>query len=253
MGGITSMLQGGKFGHGFVAAGLSTVAGQGMQDLSAPMQFMSRVVIGGTLSKATGGKFANGAASAAFAWVVHNYGKNLSQSQAHEGHSKNDPKDASHDFEVQNTGINLQNDNGVLKGEITYSCANSTDLCHAAAKQVLSINESESVDIKMKWVKRSGDIIFKHVDGVIERDQVGITVATAQKGKRSWFGLGKLTGSKITIAKEYANTPGLVLHEFGHLIGAPHQYNISSSIMSYGKDVRTNFSRAEIQSILEAY
>ena len=74
MGGITSVLQGGKFGHGFVAAGLSTVAGQGMQDLSAPRQFLSRVVIGGTLSEATGGKFANGAASAAFAWVVQAIG-----------------------------------------------------------------------------------------------------------------------------------------------------------------------------------
>ena len=41
-----------------------------MQDLDAPIQFMARVVVGGTLSEATGGKFANGAASAAFAWMV---------------------------------------------------------------------------------------------------------------------------------------------------------------------------------------
>ena len=38
------------------------------------MQFMSRVVVGGTLSEATGGKFANGAASAAFARMVQQIG-----------------------------------------------------------------------------------------------------------------------------------------------------------------------------------
>jgi proteasome lid subunit RPN8/RPN11 len=41
------------------------------------MQFMSRVVIGGTISDVTGGKFANGAASAAFAMVVQSVAAGL--------------------------------------------------------------------------------------------------------------------------------------------------------------------------------
>jgi RHS repeat-associated protein len=78
MGGITSMLQGGKFGHGFASAGLGASIGQAMggfakgagNGLKNLRKFIAKTVVGGTISEATGGKFANGAAGAAFAWVV---------------------------------------------------------------------------------------------------------------------------------------------------------------------------------------
>ena len=75
LGGITSILQGGKFGHGFVAAGLGAAAGSipGLEGAGFKAGF-TRVlvgsVVGGTISEITGGKFANGAAYGAFASIV---------------------------------------------------------------------------------------------------------------------------------------------------------------------------------------
>ncbi|MYK83271.1 MAG: type IV secretion protein Rhs, partial [Gammaproteobacteria bacterium] len=67
VGGITSMLGGGRFGHGFISAA-------GAQALSGPIgrlgnrfqRTAAAAAVGGTLSAATGGKFANGAVTGAF-------------------------------------------------------------------------------------------------------------------------------------------------------------------------------------------
>ena len=67
VGGIASVLGGGRFGHGFVSAGAA-------QALSGPIgriggrfrRTAAAAAVGGTLSAATGGKFANGAITGAF-------------------------------------------------------------------------------------------------------------------------------------------------------------------------------------------
>ena len=64
IGGFASRLQGGKFGHGFIAAGASGAAG-GIKNVWG--RIVASAVIGGTVSKITGGKFANAATSASFA------------------------------------------------------------------------------------------------------------------------------------------------------------------------------------------
>lgn len=71
-GGVMSELQGGKFGHGFVSAGL-TQAFSGKIDTigngsieAMPARVMAAAVVGGTASAVTGGKFANGAITGAF-------------------------------------------------------------------------------------------------------------------------------------------------------------------------------------------
>lgn len=65
-GGIASEIQGGKFGNGFVSAGLTTAV---MPQVGFIQNDFGRTVvgaiIGGTISEATGGKFANGAISGA--------------------------------------------------------------------------------------------------------------------------------------------------------------------------------------------
>ena len=71
VGGITSSLQGGKFGHGFISAGAGGLSGaidlgSGGGLGAAVGRTVVRTVVGGTISEATGGKFANGAFSAAF-------------------------------------------------------------------------------------------------------------------------------------------------------------------------------------------
>ena len=75
-GGVISVMQGGKFGHGFVSAGATKAAspwigsiGDGARAM-APARVATAALVGGTVSAATGGKFANGAVTAAFqqAW-----------------------------------------------------------------------------------------------------------------------------------------------------------------------------------------
>ncbi len=75
-GGITAELQGGKFGHGFIAAGVGAAAGSiSLGNVEGPLaalgRTLARSVIGGTVSKVTGGKFANGAAYAAFSSILN--------------------------------------------------------------------------------------------------------------------------------------------------------------------------------------
>ena len=68
IGGITSSLQGGKFGHGFISGGIGGYLGSAnwfVNGASKGLQSLTKIVIGGTLSEITGGKFVNGAAFAA--------------------------------------------------------------------------------------------------------------------------------------------------------------------------------------------
>ncbi|WNO08310.1 hypothetical protein [Teredinibacter sp. KSP-S5-2] len=66
-GGITSVINGGEFGHGFLSAGIGALAGGYMPEGAnyAPLRVGVSAMIGGTSSAASGGKFENGAASAA--------------------------------------------------------------------------------------------------------------------------------------------------------------------------------------------
>ncbi|KKL26088.1 hypothetical protein LCGC14_2398800, partial [marine sediment metagenome] len=77
VGGITNVLAGGKFGHGFLAAGLSAYAKPGIRSSigteasGLPLRISARAIIGGTISKITGGKFSNGATTAAFSQLFN--------------------------------------------------------------------------------------------------------------------------------------------------------------------------------------
>ena len=85
-GGIFNVVQGGEFGHGFIAAGIGILGAQGASAIglagNEAGRLITAAVIGGTVSELTGGKFANGAASAAFAAVVSQVG--LSNSTGNE-------------------------------------------------------------------------------------------------------------------------------------------------------------------------
>jgi len=77
VGGITSELQGGKFGHGFLAAGFSALMKPanikmwGLSEAMAPARIITAAVIGGTASALSGGKFANGAVTGAFSQIFN--------------------------------------------------------------------------------------------------------------------------------------------------------------------------------------
>ena len=68
-GGVSSVLQGGKFGHGFVSAGFGEAMSPAIGNFESDLgKFSAGVVVGGTSSVLAGGKFANGAVTAAFQW-----------------------------------------------------------------------------------------------------------------------------------------------------------------------------------------
>ena len=74
-GGITTALQGGKFGHGFLSAGIGSAAPAlpGLRQLASTGiggRALVSAVTAGTVSEITGGKFANGAVTAAFLSLV---------------------------------------------------------------------------------------------------------------------------------------------------------------------------------------
>ena len=106
-------MQGGKFGHGFLSAGLSklatpTISANVKGDLA---QGISIAIVGGTISEATGGKFANGAVTAAMAFAFNQVASDRAQERqaaksAGEGmvgpyHSAFDPASGDyHDYDV---------------------------------------------------------------------------------------------------------------------------------------------------------
>ena len=84
-GGIGSVLNGGKFGHGFLSAGImqglswkgvmGKAFGNGATMSSRIKNAISAAVIGGTVSKISGGKFGNGALTAAFSRLLNDLAK----------------------------------------------------------------------------------------------------------------------------------------------------------------------------------
>jgi RHS repeat-associated protein len=65
-GGVMETLQGGNFGNGFFAAGLTAAVMPGLRGIrNDAIRTAAGALVGGTISKATGGKFANGAISGA--------------------------------------------------------------------------------------------------------------------------------------------------------------------------------------------
>ncbi len=72
-GGTLSVLQGGKFGHGFISAAGTAALTPVIGPIARKNYYAGLVVstvIGGSISKASGGKFANGAASSAMGYVL---------------------------------------------------------------------------------------------------------------------------------------------------------------------------------------
>jgi len=71
-GGISSVLQGGKFGHGFVSSLVVSTAHDTIKAIPSDTgQVLAAAILGGTVSAATGGKFANGAVTSAFRWAFN--------------------------------------------------------------------------------------------------------------------------------------------------------------------------------------
>lgn len=82
IGGVSSVLQGGKFGHGFASAGVTKLLSPSIGNIKAGrignisvVQTFTAAALGGSVSKATGGKFANGAITAAYRNLFNQQGE----------------------------------------------------------------------------------------------------------------------------------------------------------------------------------
>ncbi|HHJ16433.1 MAG TPA: hypothetical protein ENJ80_07020, partial [Gammaproteobacteria bacterium] len=86
VGGVMSVLQGGKFGHGFVSTGIvqsfaapiSNLRGEGLRGA----RVVAAAIVGGTASELTGGEFANGATTGAFSYLFNDAAHELTKRQA---------------------------------------------------------------------------------------------------------------------------------------------------------------------------
>jgi len=96
VGGIGSLLQGGNFGYGFIAAGAGGAVGSAMGGATPLARIAVAAAVGGTLSSITGGKFANGAVTAAFATAM---GSAHSQNGSVAASGKGEGGDGSGDYE----------------------------------------------------------------------------------------------------------------------------------------------------------
>jgi len=74
-GGVLEHLQGGRFGHGFVSAGLSKLAMPAINTGRVYTDAMLVALTGGAISRITGGKFANGASTAAMQFAFNQLGQ----------------------------------------------------------------------------------------------------------------------------------------------------------------------------------
>jgi hypothetical protein len=71
-GGVMAELQGGRFGNGFVSAGVNALLAPIPEAASSKpgLQAVYAAVVGGTVSRISGGKFANGAVTGAFQFAL---------------------------------------------------------------------------------------------------------------------------------------------------------------------------------------
>ena len=74
VGGAMSVIQGGKFGRGFISAAFASYAA-GYVKGNVYARAIANAVIGGTASEIAGGKFRNGAVSSTFAFTISEAGR----------------------------------------------------------------------------------------------------------------------------------------------------------------------------------
>ncbi|MCV6622749.1 MAG: discoidin domain-containing protein [Cellvibrionaceae bacterium] len=229
VGGITSTLNGGKFGHGFVSAGLGAAAGSisglgGSGAGAVTGRIAVGAVVGGTASKITGGKFANGAAYGAFAAALSEGGRAYRDSQT----------------------------NNFIDNNVEHYTATS-------GGDVASPVPSELRSALMRYGRSSGGArIISHA---LDTDATVTFIDTGVNGDFQAYDntIEYTTGSSWYDADEYSlgqnlPRPGLdvvIAHEFGHTNVGHSAFGLSSITVRSRFDSSTNttyFNGADIDA-----
>ncbi len=198
-GGISSELNGGKFGHGFIAAGFTSGLKGEDGDFgigTAPDKKLARVVtaslVGGTASAISGGKFANGAVTGALSHMLN--------AEKHIKHKHNELENA-----VKQQQVRVRS--------------------HARMKESLGTSE-EGFPV--------GGFVYKHTDYIAEGySEYGVT----NYKKDVYYKNGTSINTLIPRGQLYANGPtpnGLaavvVYQTKGDIYNIPHYNSISQRI-----------------------
>ena len=163
-GGVTSMLDGGNFGNGFAAAGLSAWAGYKVGGMKLGESGLGRVlagaVIGGTISELTGGKFANGAMAGAFSAAVR---EGLSDGRLHNG-------DETREYVDAKVGMAATKEANEALGDVlqtTYSTKDVAAKAWSGAVRPVADKYDTEIGSQIFRVKGGYQVGAAHSDGVI--------------------------------------------------------------------------------------
>lgn len=229
VGGAMGVLQGGKFGHGFVTAGLNeSLSGKIGQIGNTGGQVAASAILGGTTSSLVGGKFANGAITAAFATAFSNIASRVASD------SLADPTTVLDEFRRNramrdniavacddsgcdlNIGLKVSAD-ATLTDE-TFAWA-MKDIARTWRGSYVYGERSYSITVSLTVDGRHPDIVF--TTATLRAEDDGILPAG-----RSGLGSGK----RIELGTVRSGTAA---HELGHVLGLGHRRNFTGSIMSY--------------------
>ncbi|MDX3773546.1 toxin TcdB middle/N-terminal domain-containing protein [Chromatiaceae bacterium AAb-1] len=192
-GGIFSSLQGGKFGHGFVSAGLGTAFSGLSGRVSNPYgRVLVSAAIGGTVSKVTGGKFVNGAGSAAFVSAIRaDWGDDVS--------TVGDTLDteAKENKEALQREINKLEQDGIL------SRTHRFDTPDEAAKEVLNV----MAPLSREYGLEVGGNIYKH-NGKYQYTMPHIGDSVSVNVSHDWIGYHTHPSGVVFFSNSFATAGG---------------------------------------------
>lgn len=239
-GGISSVLNGGKFGHGFASAGLTKILNINTIVKSvgikwSALRVTASAIIGGTVSKLTGDKFKNGALSGAFSQTIRET-KIGFHSHGDSRHAAAGEPEGAVDGPMVTVGqwrITVVDE--VAVGEIRYTCIGGTLTCmESVARVEKTFNKSKYINIQFIYDAKNPELTFESNDRI------------ANAGE--WHSYS----SAIYMNYIYSR-PTTWNHEIGHALGFRHRFNSSGSIMSYAENRAAGLSDAQAIKLRDKY
>jgi hypothetical protein len=268
-GGIIESVQGGSFGNGFIAAGMTAALMPGVGNIGNPVgRAIVGALIGGTLSAATGGKFVNGAVSGAVMGAMAGGGAgsdaNVADSADQCPTRDGSPSGDSWSFvgsayrEKVHSYFDRLIDSWVVSGELTVSgyAANAVAkdgnrFYHSLQSDIFGGGKRILIDINFTPVSYFGDInvsrFSAHDIAVFSANCI-----TGVRGQMKFYShtlkLSSITRNDNILSRWERSVPS---HEIGHGLGLTHAPNWSRSIMSY-YDGRAPMYR-DAQNLVDAF
>ena len=239
-GGVSSVLQGGKFGHGFASAAVVSLAHGAIGDgLDTPQnRTIAASIVGGTVSVASGGKFANGAVTSAFMWAFNFENHRDEEKLLYDELKKVSELNVDVDF---SGNVEFEYSYQVKAGNVTYTVTGiKFDSNGVAAvtpstkiaivdKNGLLIEVIESVDFSGKSSK-STEVSLQKKWGI---DQVGgaLAIGGSTQGHLFVSGGGNLGGHNVGL-KAYG----------GISVGVTQDYTVFDAINTWVTESMKNIS-----------